>query len=110
VSTTRRSWLRKHNPFESIGIRESIDNPQFVDGLVRSHDMHVSEHNPVAETAFFLCVYRKEYKPDVREDTKMAKERESKRLVRLSGEIKTPPMSQTRVPRQGSSCVNFKMV
>jgi DUF1016 N-terminal domain len=28
VSTKRRSWLRKHNPFESIGIRESIDNPE----------------------------------------------------------------------------------
>jgi hypothetical protein len=28
VSTARRSWLRKHNTFGSIGIRESIDNPE----------------------------------------------------------------------------------
>ena len=70
MSTKRRSWLRKHNPFESTGIRESIDNPQFVDGLVRSHDLHVSEHNPVAETGnSFLCVYRKEYRLEVCEDT-----------------------------------------
>jgi hypothetical protein len=48
-------------------ILESDDSgkpvPRFVNGVDRSHDCHVREHNPVAGAGnVFLCLYRKEYK------------------------------------------------
>ena len=87
-------------------------DPLFVNDRDRSRDCHASENNPVAETgSFFLCVYRKEYKLEVYADTKKWQKNESRNDWRDSAaRSRRRQCRKTRVPRQASSCVNFKTV